>query len=1321
MNAEEIFHRAAEIEDPSGRAAYLDQACRADATLRAEVESLLKAHDKAGSFLEGTPAGVTVESPARTEGPGTRIGRYDLLELLGEGGMGLVYLAQQQEPVKRRVALKIIKPGMDSRQVIARFEAERQALAVLDHPNIAHVFDAGCTETGRPYFVMEHVKGMSITRYCDEHKLDIEQRLRLFEQVCEAVQHAHQKGIIHRDLKPSNILVTMQGDRPMPKIIDFGIAKATTQSLTEATMFTYQGQFLGTPEYMSPEQADLATQDIDTRSDIYSLGVVLYELLAGVLPFESESLSKLGLAEIQRTIREQEPASPSARLTQMGDKAKVIAESRGTQVVPLARRLHRELEWIPLKAMRKDRCRRYKSAADMADDIRNYLNGNPLIAGPETAVYRVQKFVRKHAGSVATVALVAVAVVLGLLLSTLMYFRAESMRVQAERAKEREAIARTQAEKAREKETVARTQAEQAEQATRAKGEELRRTLYVNTIQLADAQYRDKNTARARELLQSCPEDLRSWEWNRLNYLLDQSAMTIMTHEGGAAWAAFSADGRRIVSYGRGRTKVWDTERGAEIEAARPEGFLGAIPTLSADGKWMILVNRDGDMHVCDVITGKERTVLHGHGNPSQTQRAVFSPDGKWIVSFVARGDTVTVWDADSGAELRKLNGPRYTLSIAVNSAGDRIAAGGHRVLPSGHEEGIIKVWNSVNGAELITFPMGLDVWARHVVFSPDGKRIASCGGNRAVIQIWDALSGAEVLTLTGHRGTWLSSVTFSPDGEHIASGGEDQTVRVWNASTGTEEAVFQGHQGPVRSVAFSPDGRRILSGGEDGTVKLWDVERPNAHESVTLRGHTGTVASVAFSPDGKYLASRSHDRTIKLWDVGTGVEVKSLDRQYYLWASNMVFSPDGGRIISSYREQIRVWDIGSGRQVMSFRAHDDYVNTVQMSSDGKYIASSGGPQDRLLKVWDAQSGKQVTTLGARVPEMSAIAFNPVTGQLASTDDAGDGVFKIWDIPSGLELKSFKHGLGACSIAFHPDGERVASGGSIYDKTIKIWDTQSGAQVMTLRGHDSGIHSLAFSPDGKRILSASDDGTVKLWDPATGAEMMTLSAKQSVWSAAFSPDGRTIVITDGNAVTLFESNTASDRYAKREAVAKAMDIVQRWHDEQGSYRAVMSRLLAEQPLDQEVGRLAMQIADSQKWHDSEKLRNEAWATVLSSKEAVGLYREALAKAEKANSWEPNDPAILDVVGAAQYRVGSYEEALRTLAMAGEHLSYEGDRAGPPAQAFTAMARYHLGHAEEAISVLNDLRDSLKDVRFVDDSEAKALLAEAEALIEGKRP
>ncbi len=319
MKAEEIFHKAIEITDPAQRTAYLEGACQGNDPLRAEVQALIDAHEQAGDFLESPPqAGLTMNNPAKIDGPGTEIGRYELLELIGEGGMGLVYLAEQKEPVKRRVALKIIKPGMDSKQVIARFEAERQALALLDHPNIAHVFDAGTTEAGRPYFVMEYVKGLSIIRYCDDNKVTIEQRLRLFEQLCEAVHHAHQKGIIHRDLKPSNILVSVHGDRAVPKIIDFGIAKAITQPLTDKTFVTFQGQLLGTPEYMSPEQVDLATQDIDTRSDIYSLGVVLYELLAGVLPFESDAFERAGLAQIQQTIREAEPASPSIRLTSLG-------------------------------------------------------------------------------------------------------------------------------------------------------------------------------------------------------------------------------------------------------------------------------------------------------------------------------------------------------------------------------------------------------------------------------------------------------------------------------------------------------------------------------------------------------------------------------------------------------------------------------------------------------------------------------------------------------------------------------------------------------------------------------------------------------------------------------------------------------------------------------------------------------------------------------------------------------------------------------------------------------------------------------------------
>ena len=353
------------------------------------------------------------------EQPGSRIGRYRLLNILGEGGMGIVYLAEQERPIKRKVALKVIKPGMDSRRVIARFEAERQALALLDHPNIAHVYDASTTESGRPYFVMEDVQGLPITDHCDHHKLTIEDRLKLFLQICHAVHHAHQKGIIHRDIKPSNILVSYQDHQAVPKIIDFGVAKAINQSLTEKTLFTEQGQLFGTPEYMSPEQADMANEDIDTRSDIYSLGVLLYVLLTGALPFDSDTFRQGGIERIRRVIRESEPKTPSTRLTSLGEDAIKIAQSRRTDTATLAKQLHKELEWIPLKAMRKERTERYRSASELADDVENYLEGKPLIAGPPRTIYKVRKFIRRNRALVTGVAAVLVVLVAGIIASML--------------------------------------------------------------------------------------------------------------------------------------------------------------------------------------------------------------------------------------------------------------------------------------------------------------------------------------------------------------------------------------------------------------------------------------------------------------------------------------------------------------------------------------------------------------------------------------------------------------------------------------------------------------------------------------------------------------------------------------------------------------------------------------------------------------------------------------------------------------------------------------------------------------------------------------
>ena len=364
---------------------------------------------------------------------GNQIGPYKLLSILSEGGMGIVYLAEQKHPIKRRVALKVIKPGMDSKRVIARFEAERQALALMDHPNIAQVHEAGTTEVGRPYFAMEHVKGLPITEHCDRHTLTIEERLKLFLQVCEAVQHAHQKGIIHRDIKPTNIMVSLEANKSAPKIIDFGVAKALSQPLTERTLVTEQGQMLGTPEYMSPEQAEMTGEDIDTRSDIYSLGVLLYELLTGVLPFESETLRKGGISQVRKMICEEEPKTPSTRLNRLSrEKTTELAKSRHAEPGALQRRLRGDLDWITLRAMEKDRTRRYASVGEFAADIIRHLNHELVFAGPPSTLYRVKKFVRRHKAFVTGIAAVMAVLFGGIIASVLFAVRAEHARAEAQ-------------------------------------------------------------------------------------------------------------------------------------------------------------------------------------------------------------------------------------------------------------------------------------------------------------------------------------------------------------------------------------------------------------------------------------------------------------------------------------------------------------------------------------------------------------------------------------------------------------------------------------------------------------------------------------------------------------------------------------------------------------------------------------------------------------------------------------------------------------------------------------------------------------------------
>jgi serine/threonine protein kinase/tetratricopeptide (TPR) repeat protein len=492
MNERDLFIAVLQKEDPAERAALLDRACAGEPALRQRVEHLLRAYQGAGSFLEAPApnSGVTVDEPPITEQPGEVVGPYKLMEQIGEGGFGLVFVAEQQHPVRRKVALKVIKPGMDTRDVIARFEAERQALALMDHPNIAKVLDAGATESGRPYFVMELVKGVPITEYCDQGQLTSRRRLELFVPVCQAVQHAHQKGVIHRDLKPSNILVTLHDGTPVVKVIDFGVAKAVGQHLTEKTIYTRFAQMIGTPLYMSPEQAEMSGLDIDTRSDVYSLGVLLYELLTGTTPFDRKRLHEAAFDEVRRIIREEEPPRPSARLTTLGETLPAVSAQRGTEPKKLSALVKGDLDWIVMKALEKDRARRYETASAFAADVRRFLGEEPVEARPPSATYRLRKLFRRNRVAVLTTAVVAAALVLGTAISTW----------QAIRATRAEAEARSAEDQATKDRDLARD-AEQRADADKKNTQAALRFLLADVLEQADPFHEPDRDLKVRALL----------------------------------------------------------------------------------------------------------------------------------------------------------------------------------------------------------------------------------------------------------------------------------------------------------------------------------------------------------------------------------------------------------------------------------------------------------------------------------------------------------------------------------------------------------------------------------------------------------------------------------------------------------------------------------------------------------------------------------------------------------------------------------------------------------------------------------------------------
>jgi eukaryotic-like serine/threonine-protein kinase len=1096
MRERSVFLAALEIADPPARAAYLDQACAGDAGLRERVQGLLQAHEQPGSFMNHpAPVLITTVEERVPERPGMVIGPYKLMEQIGEGGMGLVFVAEQQQPVRRKVALKVIKPGMDSRSVIARFEAERQALALMDHPHIAKVLDAGQTDSGRPYFVMELVRGVPITQFCDEHRLAPRERLGLFVSVCQAVQHAHQKGVIHRDLKPSNVLVTLHDGTPVVKVIDFGVAKAVGQQLTDKTVYTGFSQLVGTPLYMSPEQAELSGLDIDTRSDVYALGVLLYELLTGTTPFDQERLRAVGYDEFRRIIREEEPAKPSTRVSTLGQAGVTASANRQSDPKRLCQLFRGELDWIVMKALEKDRNRRYESGSAFAADVQRYLADAPVLACPPSALYRFRKFARRNKAVLATATAVATAVLLAV--GSL----AGAVKVLADtNAQTNEALGRER---------------EANEQLTQALDRE-KRTLYFQRLGLAQRDLVSNNVGSAEELLHECPEGLRGWEWHLLKRQPYEAPLVLPTGKVWVMHLACSADGRYLATGGydsllRGEVKLRDTATGKEtFTLTDPAGPVTSVAFPPAGGP-LATARMDGTVRLWDAATAKPLRTLEGHGGPVISLS--YRPDGNRLAS-ASLDRTVRVWDLATGAEVLRFGGHgEPVLCVAYSPDGRRLASwgldthirvwdaatgqeqlrlAGHwhyvfsllfhkdgRHLASAGSDGR-RIWDLQTGQLLRTFK-GINSATLMGTFSPDGRRLVFAGCDKTV-QVWDWPSGQEVLALRGHTDV-VTAVAFSGDGQRLYSASLDGTLRVWNGAPVTPDGPsprrpLQGHQGPIIGLAFSPDQRYLATGGLDGTARLWDVSaRRFVH---TLAGDD--VTAVAFHAGGKRLTTVGTDGTLVQWDPATGQRGRTLRSHLGpLWNANFgtVFSSDGERLTSLCKDgAVRVWETDSGREVV--RLPPTSPNTAYLSPDGRRLALAGMGSVQILEV---ESKKRVAAWPTDFHLLYHLAFSADGRRLAAA--FADGTVRVWEIPAEKLLHTFRHSDRAACVAFHPNGKQLASGSC--DNTAKVWDLETGQEVETLGGHIGYVMALAYSPDGSLLATASGhryQGEVQLWETA---------------------------------------------------------------------------------------------------------------------------------------------------------------------------------------------------------------------------------------------
>jgi WD40 repeat protein len=923
----------------------------------------------------------------------------------------------------------------------------------------------------------------------------------LFVQVCQAVQHAHQKGIIHRDLKPNNVLVAQYDGKPVPKVIDFGVAKATGQQLTERTMFTGFGDVIGTLEYMSPEQAELNQLDVDTRSDIYSLGVLLYELLTGSTPLENKRVRNAALLEVLRVVREEEPPRPSTRLRTSAELPSVAA-SRGLEPRKLSGLVKGELDWIVMKALEKDRSRRYETANGLAMDLQRYLADEAVHACPPTAGYRFRKFARRNRRTLVTVSVFALAALVGvgaLAVSSVLVLKANQG---LKESVERERLA--------------------ADRERLAKDQE-RLEAYFQRITVAHRELSIGNVPGALRALEACPEELRGWEWHYLMRLrwFEPKVLQDVTEVMGLA---FSPDGERLASAGGdGTIKIWNSRTDQDQVLQKFSAHTGSALSVAfhPHGNHVASVGADQQVKVWDLAT-PDVPVFTGPCNGGDVIRkfgsactVAFSPDGRLLAA--GSDGAVTVWDWKSREVLHTFPGhQKNAISVAFSRDGRRLA--------SASTGEAVNLWELEGGGPSIHTFIATAHPVSALAFSPDGGWLAEASLNRKV-RLWDtATRQRQPLHIFPHDGA-VQSVAFSADARsqegrkptRLASAGADKTVYVWDTTTGRELLGLDGHAGPCGCVAFSPDGHRLASASKDKTIRIWDATPLRGDESqaiLTFTGHDDQIRSVALGPDGR-VASAAVGTGVKVWDGATR-EVSAKFELQSVTVFCLAWQPPAGRQIASSgwdgrRHTVWIWDPSTGDPILPHPLPlklDEACFVLTFSPDGRYLVTGHGNGD--VKVWDARTGREVNKLGTHDQDVRGAVFSNDGKHLASAST--DGVVKLWDA-TRLEQKQDARRFtdSACvpaSMAFSPDGKWLAAGGE--DHTIKVWDVQTRYVLQTIRGHKRDVCTVAFSPNGRWMASGSADSTVKVWDTRNAFGLVRDFRDHTglVCSVVFGPDHR---------------------------------------------------------------------------------------------------------------------------------------------------------------------------------------------------------------------